>query len=189
MQKSQFQITLYKFASSFLFLLLLLFSCVSKDKDKDKKIFTPLSRASKDHINEKDSINKGVFTDAKQSLTPFSSKPFLIGLKIKEPIVEIKSIKLRVLENFIGYSVYTVVNKPSFLQELKRACKSISKETFYNSGKMPLEENISNATNFFWALKDLEDISVFRNVSDTAWQYIIIDNNSDTIYHRIEMLN
>ena len=64
-------------------------------------------------------------------------------------------------------------------------CGQVSKEQFYGDIASNEKDELSY---FFWKFETLKSVTIYTCIKAPLRHYIIFDNNSDTVYHRIEEL-
>lgn len=174
----------------YLVLTTLLFSC-NRLEDKAKQLGDNAKSKGKQLI---DTVSK-VLSD--QSPDTISIRSFVSDFQNDKSITEIKGIQTDQNFLYVEYSVYTgqknrvlkgvnaITPKEVHDYSSDNKCYSVTQQTFYSD----IEPNERNSkTTFFWNFEKLKKYEVYTCIKAPWRHYIIFDNNSDTVYHRIEEL-
>ena len=166
--------TAFRIHILFLSLLWLFFSCNIQNKGK-----------------------KELNIDPTESLDTFSIRTIVKDFQNDASITEVKGVQVDQYFLYVEYCVYvakrnralTGVNKIVAKQKADYTsdgkCSPVSKDEFYNS-IVPDEKR--KELDFFWRFENLKGYKIYKCIKAPLRHYIIFDNNSDTVYHRIEEL-
>ena len=127
----------------------------------------------------------------------FSIRSVVKDFQNSKDIVEIKGIQTDLFFLYVEYCVYRgnkerVLSgvskiKPHRVNDYTSEAKPypVSTEAFYHD---IIPDEKTNQTAFFWNFEKLKSYEIYTCIKAPLRHYIIFDNNSDTVYHRIEEL-
>lgn len=124
-----------------------------------------------------------------------SIRSIVPGFKNDKNIIEIRGVLVDHMLLYTGYCVYrgkkaNVLNAVNRIRPSKtndytssKNCSKTDKESFY---KDVIPEEKTNTTAFFWNFEKLKSYDIYTCIKAPLRHYIIFDNHSDTVYHRVE---
>lgn len=170
----------------------LLFSACGSIEQKTEQIGNKVKSIGANLLDT--TINKLSSPDVPDS---FSIRNIVKDFVADTTIKELKGIQVDNNSIYTEYCVYRgqkdrvlnginkIVPKSSADYSSDKNCYPVSKQSFYKN-IIADERNIS--TSFFWQFEQSKDFEIYTCIKAPLRHYIIFDQNSDTVYHRIEEL-